>query len=189
VKRQTGIICPRLLILTILTSAVEAEQIVEFSIYDEFGDIMRNSPGMLVQNDRFKAVDIEQDTDANRELGQFRYRTDSFNNRENNNLTSYGNNQFGAAKPVWKFRPLDEEKEKKVIKIDEKPVRRFQQPWSQQPQQQQQPQPQPWSQSQYYRPYSPYTMTPMPIAPVMPMMPITPPISPGMMYRYPLYPY
>ena len=158
-----------------LTSAVEAQQIVEFSIYDEFGDIMRNSPGMLVQNDRFKTVEIEQDTNASQELDQFRYRSDRFQNREKNNLTSYGNNQFGAAKPVWKFRPLDEEKEKKVIKIEDKPVRRFQQPQSQ-------------IQPDYYRyrPYSPYTMTPMPIAPVMPIAPL---MSPGMMYRYPLYPY
>lgn len=178
-KRQTGIVCPCLLILTILTSAVEAQQIVEFSIYDEFGDIMHNSPGMLVQNDRFKRVEIEQGTNSSQELHQYRYRSDRFDNRESNNLTSYKNNQFGAAKPVWKFRPLDEEKEKKVIKIDEKPVRRFQQP-------QPQPQLQPWSQPQYYRPYSPYTMTPVPTAPVMPMAPL---MSPGMMYRYPLYPY
>jgi hypothetical protein len=185
----------------ILTSAVEAQQIVEFSIYDEFGDIMRNSPGMLVENDRFNRVELDQDTDLSQELDQFRYRSDRLHNREENNLTSYGNNRFGAAKQVWKFRPLDEEKEKKVIKIDEKPVRDFQQPWSQPqpPQQLQQPQPQlwsqswsqrqrqPWTQPQYYRPYSPYTMTPVPIAP---MMPIAPPLmSPGMMYRYPLYPY
>ena len=155
---------------------------------------MHNSPGMLVQNDRIKVVEIEKDTNADWELEQFRYRSDRFQNREENNLTSYGNNQFGAAKPVWKFRPLDEDKERKVIKIDDKPVRRMQEPQPQIQQQHIQPQlqtqPQLQMQPQYYRPYySPYTMTPMPIAPVMPYMPIAPLMWPGMMNQYPLYRY
>ncbi len=167
---------------------------------------MRNSPGMLVEADRSKPVEIEDDINASWELEKFRYRSDRFLDRETNNLTSYRNNQFGAAKPVWKFRPLDEDKDKKVIKIEDQPVRRLLQPQQQlqqqpqlqsQPQQQMQqqtqpqlqPQPQLQAQPQYYRPYSPYMMTPMPIAPVMPYMPIAPMMSPGLMYQYPLYSY
>ncbi len=138
---------------------------------------MRNSPGMLVQNDRYKMIEIDQDTSSNGELEHFRYRLDRCCKEEKNNLTSYGNNRYGA-KPVWKFRPLDDEKQKKVIKIEDKPVRRLQQP-----QQQSQLQP------QYYRPYSPYTMTPMPMTPMVPVMPVAPLMSPGMMYQYPLYSY
>lgn len=179
--------------MMLLTTGAEAHQVVEYSIYDEFGDIMHNSPGMLVQNGQYPGIEIEQAANANLEIEQFRYHSGRFNQVKKNNLTSYVNNQYGE-KPVWKFRPLDKDKDKKIIIVEDKPVRRLQMPPQVQPQVQFQPQAQP--QVQGHSPYSSQLMMPMmQMTPMMPMAtpymapPVSPLISPGMFYRYPYYSY
>jgi len=130
--RQIGILCPCLLILISAASAV-SQEIVEYSMYDEFGDIMFNAPGRLVKNGRSGTRQLELDEDfipgKDFSAYRYRYRTDdnygSANTKERESLTTYRKNPY-KTNQVWKFRPLDEKKAQKIIKIEDEPVVPFQ---------------------------------------------------------------
>ena len=165
--RHVGILCLCLIILGSSTVA-RAQQVVEYSMYDEFGDIMFNAPGKLLKNGEKKSIQHEDDFHLGQDLSKYRYRTDSLEStysrsrsKEDDVLTTYKKDRYRTDK-VWKFRPLDEKKEKKIIKIEEKPARQFQR-------------------NQMYR-------APMmsPYMPMMPYSPLTPrvPMMPGGMYPY-----
>lgn len=165
--KQLGILCLCLMVLGISTVAA-AQQIVEYSMYDEFGDIMFNAPGRLVKNGSSKSYKLEDDYQSEQEFSTFRYRTESdesaYNrtlNMESGKLTTYKKNRY-KTNQVWKFRPLDEKKEKKIIKIEDEPARQL-------PRQQ-------MYRAPMTRPYTPYT----PYAPMVPMLP-------GLMYPYMRY--
>ena len=184
-KRQLGIVCPGLLTLMISVS-VNAQQIVEYSMYDEFGDIMFESLEHLVQNRKFGEFDLERSQDEI-EIDQFRYRStqDSLEltlpGKKKYNSIEYltNRNKARSAKPEWKFRPLDEEKDKKIVIIEEKPVDNL----LQQPQPTQQPQ-QGFYGNGYGTGYG-FGSGYMPIMPLSPVMPIYP-MVPG--YSYPYWP-
>ena len=181
--KQQGILCLCSLILGIST-AVLSQEIVEYSMYDEFGDIMLNAPGRLVIKEKKQPVfRFEEDLQSDQDLSKYRYRTDDSTSNYNRNqskesesdvLTSYKKKSY-ETNQVWKFRPLDEDKEKKVIKIEDKPVKLFQQaPTYRQP-----------GMTPYMSPYrSPYTSPYM--SPYMPMVPMMP-LMPGQVY--PMMPY
>ena len=138
-------------------------------MYDEFGDMMFNAPGQLTINGRGKTLRFDNALQSDQELSKFRYRTDDSKstysrtpNRESDSerdvLTTYSQNRY-RTNQVWKFRPLDEDKEKKIIKIEDEPIRLFK------------PSP------AYQPPMTSPMMTPMtPMVPVMPglMYPATP---------------
>ena len=177
--KQLGILCLCLQVLGISTAAA-AQQIVEYSMYDEFGDIMFNAPGRLVKNGSHKSFKMDDGYQSEQDISTYRYRTDNeestFNrtlNMESDVLTTYKKNQY-KTNQTWKFRPLDEEKQKKIIIIEDEPAR--QHPGNQQ-----------YPGNQMYRapmmrPYMPYS----PMAPTMPMSPMMPmaPMMPGLMYPY-----
>jgi len=176
VKRQLGIVCPGLLTLMISVS-VNAQQIVDYSMYDEFGDIMFESLEHLVQNRKFGEFELERSQDEV-EIDQFRYRSAqgslelTLPGKKKYNSIEYltNRNKVRSAKPEWKFRPLEKEKDKKIVIIEEKPVQNLLQ----------QPQPAQQQQGFYGNGYGSgygYGMgyTPMmPITPIMPMYPMVP---------------
>ncbi len=184
-KRQLGILCPGLLTLMISVS-VDAQQIVEYSMYDEFGDIMFESLEHLVQNRKFGEFDLES-SQNDVEIDQFRYRSkqDSLEltlpgKKKYNSLEYLTNrNKARSSRPEWKFRPLDEKKDKKIVIIEEKPVENL----LQQPQQSQQSGQlgQQLQQGFYGSGYGTgygtgygYGMGYMPMMPISPMMPMYP---------------
>jgi len=171
---QLGILCLCLLTLSFSTAAI-SEQIVEYSMYDEFGDIMFNAPGRLVKNGGYKSYRLEEGTQSQDDLSNYRYRTDNNQsiysgtfNRESDVLTTYKKNHYNTNQ-AWNFRPLDEKKEKKIIKIEDKPVVPFQAHQMLRS-----------SPMQYQMPYQ--MGTPM-VTPAMPMVPL----MPGLVY--PMLPY
>ena len=128
--RHVDILCLCLMILGISTVA-KAQQVVEYSIYDEFGDIMFNAPGKLVKNGGKKSIQLDDKFHDDQDFSKYRYRTENIEStynrslsKEDDVLTTYRKDRYRTDQ-VWKFRPLDEEKEKKVIKIEDKPVRFF----------------------------------------------------------------
>jgi hypothetical protein len=138
-------------------------------MYDEFGDIMFNAPGRLVLNGGKKSFYLDEDYSSGEDLSNYRYRTDSNGssysrnqNRETEVLTTHKKNRYNTNQ-VWKFRPLEENKEKKIIKIEDEPVGIFPQ------------------NPMMYR--SPLVAPLAPIRPYAPMMPMVP-MMPGQMYPY-----
>lgn len=122
--------CPCLLLMAISTSAF-TQEIREYSMYEEFGDIMFNAPGRLVKNGKFRGIGIDDDYSGSSDTEQFRYRGDgrdsstfSIDDREFRVNTGV-KKQANKSRQVWKFRPLDEENRKQVIKIEEDPVKPF----------------------------------------------------------------
>jgi len=118
--KRNGILLPGLLIWNLTASALYAKEIVEFSIYDEFGDIMFSGPGKLVVNDNKGAFYLEDEDHSEIDLDNFRYRRDTYESAYKQGreaLTTYRKNHI--QKKVWKFRPLEKEKDKKIIKIEE----------------------------------------------------------------------
>lgn len=179
--KQLGILCLLCLLILGISTAVVAGQVVEYSMYDEFGDIMFNAPGKLTINGKQKSFKLDDALQSDQDLSKYRYRTDDSKsvysgaqNREEDTerdvLTTYSRDRY-KTNQVWKFRPLDEEKEKKIIKIEDEPVRTFKaNPY--------------YGTSPVYR--SPMR-TPM-MSPMMsPMMTPMVPIMPGLMY--PMMPY
>lgn len=129
-------LCPSLLYMTILATSVGAHELQGFSMYDEFGDIMRNNPNHIVQQSSIQNMNVEA---TGPELSQYQFRPESLKGLNlasprghTNSLTSSTKNPFSQQQQVWKFRPLDEDKQKQVIKIEDIPVPSFkpQQPTS-----------------------------------------------------------
>lgn len=157
-----------------MSTVAAAQQVAEYSMYDEFGEIMFNAPGKLLKNGGKKAIHMDGDSRPGEDFSNYRYRTDSFEstynrsyNKEDDVLTAYKKDRYRTDK-AWKFRPLDEEKDKKIIKIEDEPARLFQG-------------------NQMYRtpavrPYMPM----MPYSPMAPMAPMAPmvPVMPGLIYPY-----
>lgn len=117
--RCSGKICLCVLMLT-LSRAAFTDEIVEYSMYDEFGSLMFNAPGRLVQNDR-RTYRFNDDSNNESESSSFRYHFGVPETREETRTYSF---QSGKNKQqrVWKFRPRDEKKAKKIIKIEDQPV-------------------------------------------------------------------
>ncbi len=162
---------PGLLLLTFTGSLAQSREIVEFSIYDEFGDIMFNGPGELVLNGRRGSFRFEDDIELGKNLDNYRYRLDTYESAYRQGqeaLTTYRKNHL--QQKVWKFRPLEDKKDKKIIKIEDPPSAPYQ---------------------------GGYMMPPM--SPMVPMMPGLQPglTTPGWMYpgtttpglMYPFYPF
>jgi hypothetical protein len=120
--KQIGRLWPYLLILMVTTTSVRSREVVSFSIYDEFGDIMFNAPGKIVLNGQANQLQIDTADQPDVDLEKFRYRTDTYESAYQQGmeaLSSYRKKQY--QKKVWKFRPLEEDK-KTIIKIDEPQV-------------------------------------------------------------------
>lgn len=186
--RRKGILCPGLLTLIISSTAANAEQIVEFSMYDAFGDIMFNSPGQLVRNQRSQKLELEEPIDQETSLDKYRYRDHQYLSTKKplrypsagtgDNRNSLTSKKFRAGKQQeWKFRPLDDDK-KQVIKIEDEPVQKMLRPQANRSAQAYQP--------SSVSPYMP--AMPMPMVPMMPMAPgmpygsaVRPELMPGVM--------
>lgn len=126
--RQLGIICLCSLLLETTALAASEAEIVEYSMYDEFGDIMFNAPGQLVRDPGKTTFDLEDALRSDQDISRYRYRSDaaddSFSrtqNQQSEALTTYSKNRYNTNQ-VWKFRPLEDEKEKTIIKIEDEPA-------------------------------------------------------------------
>lgn len=185
--KQLGILCLCLLTMGFSTVAT-AQQIVEYSMYDEFGDIMFNAPGKLVKNGGYRSFKLDGDFQSDQDLSKYRYRTDAsestYNrtlNRESDVLTTYSNQRYKTNK-VWKFRPLDEEKDKKIIKIEDEPAKQTNQGTMMQYRTPMMSPYSPMMMSPYMSPYMSPMMSPY-TSPYMPMVPM----MPGLVYPYMSY--
>ncbi len=126
--KQIGGLCPCLLILMLTTTSVQSREIVKFSIYDEFGDIMFDSPGKLVLNGKKGSLQLDDEDQSDVDFDKYRYRTDTYESAYEQGqkaLTTYRKNHY--QKKVWNFRPLDKDK-KTIIKIEDSPIPAVQQP-------------------------------------------------------------
>jgi len=130
--KQIGSFCPCLLILMLTTTSVQSREIVTFSIYDEFGDIMSNNSGQLTLNRSMQSLPIDDEDLDSVDFENFRYRKNTYESaymQGKEALTTYNKKHY--QKKVWKFRPLEKDK-KDIIKIEEPPVTNLLQP-AQQP--------------------------------------------------------
>ena len=114
--RQSGKICLYLLMLLFSRIAASGE-IVEYSMYDEFGPIMFSGPGQLVKNGRYTAYQTDNQAD---QTMPYRYRWGE--SAEYGHSQGFAPGRRGQQQQVWKFRPRDEKKEKKIIKIEDPEV-------------------------------------------------------------------
>jgi hypothetical protein len=96
------------------------QEIIEYSMYDEFGSIMFSGPGQLVKNGRYAYQPPE--TEVEPEASPYRYRWSSEPVESEAEMTFRPGKRYGRQQQVWKFRPREEKKEKKIIKIEDPPV-------------------------------------------------------------------
>ncbi len=108
--RPLGVICPCLLAMT-MVFPVSAGEVIGYSMYSEFGDIMKG-------NDLAKLI-RPKTVAASNDLSTYRVKVGKSSASENASACRPQNTNQAK---VWKFRPLEDKKNKKIIKIEDKPV-------------------------------------------------------------------